>query len=644
MVRVLSGALEELCSQLHGAGFPVHIDPAESLQTEVAAARRSAAGQSVVWSIGDLYRELPSIDWNAYLGRLFAGRPPQSFAVPDAMPLYELSSFLETSPAGTIQRAVTIAIVMALLPAMPAAVVQAYNANVAALLGAVEPLGDADACRRLLISPRGSLGWWAYRELSVRLVRDRKCRRCAALMARDVAEKVLRAWLEGSEGHSAWMDRRTRLASMRKALDVELLVGSPLWIHDDTELAGWYDGLDVDDDAGLVSALLQLWRLSALRGRERLYRAQNRSAWAEPDFGVEPRYRAELNQLVLPAGLLRPMTVPDEYPLAYIFGVTGTAIARQLLRAFDASGREYDGLGEARYWWSTNATVAYREGSDCFVQQYTGIEAAPGLLIDGSRTLDENILDSGGLLLALTAFRKFHGATVGDYFFAELPNITNEQLFFVGWAQARCETPATDDALRTQVVSSRRVPMPFGVDVPAYNVPRLAAVFDCSLQRECCLLFGDEQSHPVTPAPTWSSIWSLHTRAPWNPRDSTAAPLSPSPSRLWEPPLNGSDAPTEPPREEAWGRVQVADLFLTTLRRAPTANAEGLDPVGGWHRQGLGETRLQAPSDRYGSSAFAVGMLRDIEKALFMGIATGGVVGPRAGRVHGFLACAQACV
>ena len=35
-----------------------------------------------------------------------------------------------------------------------------------------------------------------------------------------------------------------------------------------------------------------------------------------------------------------------------------------------------------------------------------------------------------------------------------------------------------------------------------------------------------------------------------------------------------------------------ADLFLATSRRAPTANAEGLDRIEGWRRKGLGEARL----------------------------------------------------
>ena len=55
-------------------------------------------------------------------------------------------------------------------------------------------------------------------------------------------------------------------------------------------------------------------------------------------------------------------------------------------------------------------------------------------------------------------------------------------------------------------------------------------------------------------------------------------------------------------------------FFLADFGRVPTANAEGLDRVGGWRGKSLGETRLEAPSDRHGSSAFAVGMLRGVKK------------------------------
>ena len=42
-------------------------------------------------------------------------------------------------------------------------------------------------------------------------------------------------------------------------------------------------------------------------------------------------------------------------------------------------------------------------------------------------------------------------------------------------------------------------------------------------------------------------------------------------------------------RREGASRERV--YFGATFRRMPTANAEGLDRIGGWHRKGLGETR-----------------------------------------------------
>ena len=44
--------------------------------------------------------------------------------------------------------------------------------------------------------------------------------------------------------------------------------------------------------------------------------------------------------------------------------------------------------------------------------------------------------------------------------------------------------------------------------------------------------------------------------------------------------------------EQGAGWVPVVELFLTSFRGTPTANAEGLDRIGGWHPKGLGETRL----------------------------------------------------
>ena len=62
---------------------------------------------------------------------------------------------------------------------------------------------------------------------------------------------------------------------------------------------------------------------------------------------------------------------------------------------------------------------------------------------------------------------------------------------------------------------------------------------------------------------------------------------------------------------------------------------------GGWHRKGLGETRPSAPSDRHGSPAFAVRMLREIGNNIRwnggVGTNVGGSVGVEEGVAVGAL-------
>ena len=61
----------------------------------------------------------------------------------------------------------------------------------------------------------------------------------------------------------------------------------------------------------------------------------------------------------------------------------------------------------------------------------------------------------------------------------------------------------------------------------------------------------------------------------------------------------------------------VEYLFLAAPRRMPDGERRGARSnrrVGGVGKKGLGETRIEAPSDRYGSSAFAVGVLRGVKK------------------------------
>lgn len=64
-----------------------------------------------------------------------------------------------------------------------------------------------------------------------------------------------------------------------------------------------------------------------------------------------------------------------------------------------SSGREYDKEGNLRPWWQNSSVEAFRQRTECMVEQYNHY-TINGEPINGKQTLGENIADNGGLKAA----------------------------------------------------------------------------------------------------------------------------------------------------------------------------------------------------------------------------------------------------
>lgn len=62
-------------------------------------------------------------------------------------------------------------------------------------------------------------------------------------------------------------------------------------------------------------------------------------------------------------------------------------------------GREYDKDGNLRSWWKNASVIAFKQQTQCLVEQYSNysINNEP---LNGKHTLGENIADNGGLKAA----------------------------------------------------------------------------------------------------------------------------------------------------------------------------------------------------------------------------------------------------
>lgn len=63
------------------------------------------------------------------------------------------------------------------------------------------------------------------------------------------------------------------------------------------------------------------------------------------------------------------------------------------------AGREYDKDGNLRPWWKNSSVEAFKQQTECMVQQYSNY-SVNGEPVNGRHTLGENIADNGGLKAA----------------------------------------------------------------------------------------------------------------------------------------------------------------------------------------------------------------------------------------------------
>jgi predicted metalloendopeptidase len=83
---------------------------------------------------------------------------------------------------------------------------------------------------------------------------------------------------------------------------------------------------------------------------------------------------------------------------------------------------------------------SFAERSQCFVTQYEkyDVEGIPGLHLNGSFVLQENIADNGGIRLSWRAYREAVGGDHAGRAASIVKGLTNDQLFFTQFAQNWC--------------------------------------------------------------------------------------------------------------------------------------------------------------------------------------------------------------
>ena len=125
------------------------------------------------------------------------------------------------------------------------------------------------------------------------------------------------------------------------------------------------------------------------------------------------------NQIVFPAGILRPPMFDLAADDAVNYGAIGVVIGHEISHGFDDQGSRFDELGRLKNWWTDEDRKAFESRATCVVDQFL---------------LGESIGDLGGVSIAYTAFLK---SLEGKPRPKDVDGFTPEQRFFISYAQSR---------------------------------------------------------------------------------------------------------------------------------------------------------------------------------------------------------------
>jgi putative endopeptidase len=199
----------------------------------------------------------------------------------------------------------------------------------------------------------------------------------------------------------------------------------------------------------------------------------DRTEWLMTPQTVNAYYNPLMNEIVFPAAIMQPPFFNFSADDAVNYGGIGAVIGHEIGHGFDDSGRQFDGTGALRDWWTAADAKEFDTRAKMLVAQYSAMEPLAGLHVNGQLTLGENIGDLGGLSIAYKAYK----IALAGRRSPVIDNMSGEQRLFIGWAQI-WRAKLRDEYLRQMLLSNPHSPPIYRANIPVSNVPGWYDAFD----------------------------------------------------------------------------------------------------------------------------------------------------------------------
>jgi len=391
---------------------------------------------AAVWTRADLAQRAPGIDWDAFLTAAQLGNQ-QRFGAYHAQAITRLSALVASQPIQAWKDWLTFHQINANADVLPTAIDQASFAfNGTALNGTPQ---QRDRNRRALDSLSVHLG-----DAVGRAYAERYFPASAREEVQGMVDNIKTAFAARIRG-LAWMADATREEALRKVETIVVGVGYPDSWRDYSR----YQVSATDAYANAINGS----RAEYAHQLAKLGHPMDRNEWWMTPQTVNAVNLPVQNALNFPAAILQPPFFNAQADAAYNYGAIGAVIGHEISHSFDNNGAAFDSTGALRNWWTDADLANFRQQGEALARQYDAYEALPGLHLNGTLTLGENIADVAGLQAAYDAYR----ASLNGQEAPVIDGLTGDQRFFIAYAQTWA-TKMRDPALRARVATDGHAP------------------------------------------------------------------------------------------------------------------------------------------------------------------------------------------
>jgi putative endopeptidase len=222
-----------------------------------------------------------------------------------------------------------------------------------------------------------------------------------------------------------WMTDATRARALDKFARFTQKIGCPDTFRD-------YSAIELRRDDYFGDFL----RSAAFETRRQLARVGkpvDKSEWHMTPITVNAYFSPSQNEIVFPAGILQPPFFDPSADDAVNYGGIGVVIGHEITHGYDDQGRKYDAEGNLDDWWTAGDAEAFEAAAKKVADEYDSFEALPGLHVNGTLTLGENLADLGGVAIARDALERALAKDPARR--ASIDGLTPGQRFYISFAQ-----------------------------------------------------------------------------------------------------------------------------------------------------------------------------------------------------------------